>query len=116
MANAEITVPSVDGSNSGENAIDGNPGTMWHSAENPNPPEKLTEDNEIIIDLKESVQVDKIRYLPRQDGIEHGRILEYEVYTSNTADQDDFELVDPDNPDVVSKKGLNRTYEIYPNR
>lgn len=177
LANAEITVPSVDGSNSGENAIDGNPGTMWHSAENPNPPEKLTEDNEIIIDLKESVQVDKIRYLPRQDGIEHGRILEYEVYTSNTADQDDFELeaiskwyntkkwkelyirpvtaqriklvvkttsnsqwqpdrnkyitaaeielydttkahmgeiVDPDNPDVVSKKGLNRTYEIYP--
>lgn len=81
-----------DNGNGGSNAIDGNTGTMWHSAENPNPPEKLTEDNEIIIDLKESVQVDKIRYLPRQDAAEHGKILGYEIYYSNTADQDDFEL------------------------
>lgn len=81
-----------DNGNGGSNAIDGNTGTMRHSAENPNPPEKLTEDNEIIITLNESVQMDKLRYLPRQDAAEHGKILGYEIYYSNTADQDDFEL------------------------
>lgn len=181
LANATITVPSVNGSNPGENAIDGNTGTIWHSGEFSPAPSVLTENNEVIIDLNESVQVDKLRYLPRQDASEHGTILEYEIYYSNTADQEDFQLaaegtwdnnkdwkeatfeavtaqriklvakdtsgnqwgvphntwicaaeielydtskaqvveppvevIDPDNPDVVSQTGLNTTYEIYP--
>lgn len=92
LANATITVPNDNG-NGGSNAIDGNTGTMWHSVENTNPPAELTEDNEIIITLNESVQVDKLRYLPRQDAAEHGKILGYEIYYSNTADQEDFQLV-----------------------
>ena len=82
-----------DNGNGGSNAIDGNTGTMWHSVENTNPPAELTEDNEIIITLNESVQMDKLRYLPRQDAAEHGKILGYEIYYSNTADQEDFQLV-----------------------
>lgn len=92
LANAEITVPSVNGSNPGTNAIDGNTGTIWHSGEFSPAPSVLTEKNEIVIDLKESVQVDKLRYLPRQDASEHGTILQYEIYYSNTADQEDFQL------------------------
>lgn len=92
LANAEITVPSVNGSNAGENAIDGNTGTIWHSSEFSPAPSELTEKNEIIIDLKESVQIDKLRYLPRQDAAQHGTILDYEIYYSNTADQNDFQL------------------------
>ena len=92
LANAEVTVPNDNG-NGGRNAIDGNTGTMWHSVENTNPPAELTEDNEIVINLKESVQVDKLRYLPRQDTAEHGKILGYEIYYSNTADQEDFQLI-----------------------
>lgn len=91
LANAEVTVPNDNG-NGGSNAIDGNTGTMWHSVENTNPPAELTEDNEIIITLNESIQVDKLRYLPRQDTSEHGKILGYEIYYSNTADQEDFQL------------------------
>lgn len=179
LKNAAITVPNDNG-NPGTNAIDEKTETMWHSVENTNPPTVLTENNEIVINLNESVQVDKLRYLPRQDAAEHGKILKYEIYYSNTADQEDFQLVaegtwdddkewkeatfdavtaqriklvakttsqsqweaankfitaaeielydtskaqvveppveviDPDNPDVVSQTGLEKTYEIYP--
>ena len=56
----KISLANANG-NGGSNAIDGNTGTMWHSVENTNPPAELTEDNEIIITLNESVQVDKLR-------------------------------------------------------
>ncbi|MCW3815994.1 beta-N-acetylglucosaminidase domain-containing protein [Micromonospora sp. DR5-3] len=62
----------------GANAIDGDPGTFWHtawSASNPPPP------HEIQLDLGRMMDVCALRYLPRQD-TDNGRISRYEVYLS----------------------------------
>lgn len=39
---------------------------------------------------------------------------EIELYDTSKTQTPPAEVVDPDNPDVVSKEGLVRTYEIYP--
>jgi len=58
-------------------AIDGNPSTIWHT--NWEPPAQPP--HELILDLKERVRLQGIRYLPRQD-MTNGRIARYEVYLS----------------------------------
>jgi hypothetical protein len=58
-------------------AIDGDPATIWHTNWEPmaKPP------HELILDLKESVRLRGLTYLPRQD-MTNGRIARYEVYLS----------------------------------
>ncbi|SDI36966.1 Alpha-glucosidase, glycosyl hydrolase family GH31 [Actinokineospora alba] len=81
------TVLSVDSQETGQpgsNAIDGNTGTLWHTAwsnvdPDPAPP------HEIKVDLGASYQVDGLRYLPRQDGGVNGTIGQYEVYVSDNS-------------------------------
>ena len=61
------------------NAIDGNPGTMWHTqwqAASPRPP------HEIQINLGATRNVAGFGYLPRQDGLTVGMISKYEFYVS----------------------------------
>ncbi|WP_223555621.1 M60 family metallopeptidase [Lysinibacillus sphaericus] len=60
------------------NAIDGNPYTIWHS--------KWSEQNQypfnLTIDLGDTHTITQLAYLPRQNGPENGRILDYNIYTS----------------------------------
>jgi hypothetical protein len=60
------------------NAIDGNPNTIWHSQWNVQNqyPYNLT------LELDKNQTISQIDYLPRQDGSENGRILNYNIYTS----------------------------------
>jgi hypothetical protein len=62
-----------------QNAFDGNPNTIWHTAwsqSNAPPP------HEIQINLGLLLNISGFRYLPRQDGGINGRIKQYEFYTS----------------------------------
>ncbi|HVK19736.1 MAG TPA: discoidin domain-containing protein [Actinokineospora sp.] len=62
------------------NAIDGNPSTKWHTAYSagvaPMP-------HRLDLNLGRAYIVDKLTYLPRQDGGTNGNIGNYEVSTSN---------------------------------
>jgi len=61
------------------NAFDSNINTIWHTkwfGENDPQP------HEIQIDLGEYYDLTGLRYLPRQDGGDNGRIKDYEFYTS----------------------------------
>lgn len=64
-------------SHTAEMAIDNNRATIWHTHWGPmaQPPHYL------VLDLKQSVRVFGITYLPRQD-MTNGRIARYEVYVS----------------------------------
>ncbi|MFD3539018.1 TIM-barrel domain-containing protein [Streptomyces sp. NPDC058662] len=67
------------------NAFDGNPSTLWHTSWSSGTPAPLP--HEIRIDLGARHTVDRMGYLPRQDGGVNGRIGGYEVYVSDsTAD------------------------------
>ncbi|HEX4946674.1 MAG TPA: discoidin domain-containing protein [Blastocatellia bacterium] len=62
------------------NAIDGNPGTLWHTqwyAANPRHP------HWIVLDMKTNYTVGGFRYLPRQTGAINGTIADYKFYVSN---------------------------------
>ncbi|HYG36630.1 MAG TPA: discoidin domain-containing protein, partial [Clostridia bacterium] len=62
-----------------ENAIDGNPATIWHSAWNePQPPFP----HELQIGFERSVPLCGFTALPRQDGLRNGWIKDYEFYIS----------------------------------
>jgi hypothetical protein len=63
-----------------QNAIDGNPETIWSTAWSPQIKEHP---HEIVIDLKKEHQIRGFTYLSRQDGNPNGRIREYEFYISN---------------------------------
>jgi len=70
------------------NAFDGDANTIWHTKwHNGSDPQP----HEIQIDLGDSYNVTGFRYLPRQDGVNHGRIKDYEFYTS--ADGNNWNLV-----------------------
>ncbi len=78
-----VTVDSeeTDAENgSGENAVDCNPGTYWHTqwqSKSPAPP------HEIIIELLPPAVIKGFTYLPRQDESDHGTIKDYEFYVSD---------------------------------
>jgi hypothetical protein len=60
-------------------AIDGNPGTQWHSQWNdaaPPPPHSL------IVDMKRATRVTGFKVLPRQDGSTNGVIGRFRFYVS----------------------------------
>ena len=73
-----IEADSEDSSNGNvaANAIDGDPGTIWHTqwqpAHDPMP-------HHLIVDLGRAVRLEGITYLPRQDGA-NGRIAGCELY------------------------------------
>jgi hypothetical protein len=70
------------------NAIDGNPGTLWHTEWSPvraYPPQSIT------LNLGGSYNVSGLLYLPRQDGNPNGVITSYQVQVS--ADGTNFTTV-----------------------
>ena len=63
------------------NSFDGDGNTFWHtrfSDINPDPPPP----HEIRINLGSVYNINGFRYLPRQDGVDKGRIKQYEFYVS----------------------------------
>jgi beta-galactosidase len=63
----------------GDFAIDGDPGTMWHSEYN----KTVTKHPHVIeIDLGKDRLFSGITYMPRQDGNSNGRVAKYSVETS----------------------------------
>lgn len=85
---AQLTVVNADsqefvGSDGkAQNAIDGNTATIWHTAwfSSAHPPP-----HQIILDLGQSyTSVNKLTYLPRQDGSSNGMVSNYEVYVAST--------------------------------
>jgi phospholipase C len=64
----------------GANAVDDDPGTIWHTKwlnGSPGLP------HEIIIELLPPSTIEGFTYLPRQDESDHGTIKDYEFYVSN---------------------------------
>lgn len=62
-----------------DNAIDGDPRTLWHTQWDgvaPPPPHSL------IVDLGRATRVSGLRVLPRQDGPSNGTIAKFRFYTS----------------------------------
>jgi hypothetical protein len=64
----------------GENAVDGNPNTYWHTQWHGNSPGLP---HEIIIELLPPSVIKGFTYLPRQDESDHGTIKDYELYASD---------------------------------
>ncbi len=64
----------------GENAVDGNPDTFWHTQWQGNGPGLP---HEIIIELLPPSTIKGFTYLPRQDESDHGTIRDYEFYVSD---------------------------------
>jgi hexosaminidase len=70
---------TVGESDPATNAVDGKPSTFWHTqwhGANPPPP------HWVVLDLGQSMSIDGLAYLPRQDPIMNGTIAEYEVAVS----------------------------------
>ncbi len=65
-------------SNEGEptNAIDGDPGTFWHSRWSPDLPKHP---HELVIDLGSATRIAAVIYTDRAD-MTHGRVRDYEIY------------------------------------
>jgi F5/8 type C domain len=64
----------------GENAVDGNPNTYWHTQWHGNSPGLP---HEIIIELLPPSVIKGFTYLPRQDESDNGTIKNYEFYISD---------------------------------
>jgi tRNA A-37 threonylcarbamoyl transferase component Bud32 len=64
----------------GENAVDGNPDTYWHTQWQDGSPGLP---HEIIIELIPTSTIKGFTYLPRQDESDHGTIKDYEFYVSD---------------------------------
>ena len=79
---SEMTATATSGHSGYEasKAIDGDCATMWHTTFRPNNP-PLPES--ITLDLGESYDVQRLTYLPRQDGGENGIASEYKLYVSS---------------------------------
>ena len=64
----------------GENVVDGNPNTYWHTQWHGNSPGLP---HEMIIELIPPAVIKGFSYLPRQDESDHGTIKAYEFYVSD---------------------------------
>ena len=86
MAKVKLKVVKVDSEETnsqdghGENAVDGNPNTYWHTQWHGNSPGLP---HEIIIELLPPSVIKGFAYLPRQDESDHGTIKDYEFYVSD---------------------------------
>ncbi|MFN6593016.1 discoidin domain-containing protein [Bacillus sp. TD10] len=68
---------SIESQDSANKSIDGKTDTFWHSSWQANQyPYNLT------LELDGNQTISQVDYLPRQDGSENGRILNYNIYTS----------------------------------
>lgn len=63
-----------------QNVLDDKPGTIWHTQWQPT---NAPLPHYIIIDMKTSRRVHKVRYLTRQDFFQNGNIAQHEIYLSN---------------------------------
>jgi len=75
---ATVTADSYHSNHGPELAIDGNPTTIWHTDWEPATPMP----HHLILDLKKTVRVRGLTYLPRQD-MTNGRIGRFELYLCN---------------------------------
>ncbi|MDO6427372.1 discoidin domain-containing protein [Thalassotalea sp. 1_MG-2023] len=92
-SNYIVSSESATGSGNGlGNAFDGNEATIWHTNWGDGAP---TYPHTITIDLGDTYDVNRIRYLPRQDGGVNGTIVGYELYISDDPD------VYPAEPQIV---------------
>ncbi len=85
-SNWSVTVSSeqANAGEAGDNAIDGNPLTIWHTRwQSDIPPHP----HFIQIDMHETIEIEGFTYLPRQDGLENGNIKNYEFYVSVNGSQ-----------------------------
>lgn len=73
------SVSSSEGGYGPELAMDGDPGTMWHSSWSD---ESATHPHSITIGLREPTRVTGLTYLARQSGGDNGKIGRYEIHTS----------------------------------
>ena len=67
----------------GENAVDGDPDTIWHTQWQDATPEHP---HEIVIELATPGTIKGFSYLPRQGENDHGDIKSYEFFISNNGD------------------------------
>ena len=74
-----VTVDSYGDPYVGENAVDGDPNTIWHTPWKVG--EVTTHPHHIIVDLKGTFSMEGLAYLPRRSP-ENGRIGDYSVYIS----------------------------------
>jgi len=78
-----VSVNTENGDAKSSNVLDGNDQTMWHSrwstGNDPFP-------HEIKVAIDSTYSLNALEYLPRQDGSGNGRIANYEIYVSNSAD------------------------------
>ncbi len=79
-----VYVSSAENDTPGENSFDGDPNTIWHTEWRENQP---GHPHEIQIDLGAAYELNRFHYLPRQDGLHHGRIKDYEFYVSNNSNK-----------------------------
>ncbi len=64
-----------------EYAIDDNPSTFWHTQYSPSKP---TCPHEIVVDMAKTYRIASFIYQGRGDGSSNGRVLDYEVFFSNS--------------------------------
>jgi len=69
-----------DKRHAGSKAVDGRPGSFWHTDFRKPPPPPP---HEIRIDLGAQYELAGFTYLPRQDNCPHGRIARFEFHVSN---------------------------------
>jgi hypothetical protein len=62
------------------NAFDGSASTLWHTRYTGG---ALAPPHEIQIDLGARHELTQLRYLPRQDAVDHGMVREYALYVSD---------------------------------
>ncbi|WP_462158828.1 discoidin domain-containing protein [Pseudoalteromonas sp. GB56] len=63
-------------------AFDGDASTMWHTSWGDDMQEYP---HEVVIDLGETVDVNRFEYTPRQDGGRNGTIVSYQIYVSESS-------------------------------
>lgn len=84
----KIEVDNSSATDVKENALDGDPTTLWHTNWRPNPlgsdPANIAAKGWAVLILDEATEIEALRYLPRSKGGANGIITKYEVWVSNT--------------------------------
>lgn len=75
-----VTVDSFQPGNEGINVLDGNTGSIWHTQWTPN---NAALPHVITIDMKTTINVNGLTYLPRQDGNSNGNIGQHTIQLSS---------------------------------
>ena len=69
-------------------AFDNNPDTWWHTNYSPHQALPAT----VEVDMKEVKNINKITYMPRQDGNANGRITDCDIYVK-ASESDEYKLI-----------------------